>query len=572
MTQLTEFVEEIREQLVGIPGIVQSSRVKIAKMAGTADEFIAGGAGTIAGLQNGVYDLVAEYASQRALLIENDTSRLDLYNIAGSAEWQSFPNGFTFPTATSWIGFARLDNGTAVSMKDGYYLIEKAPGEPAARFDLTITLKDPSTWTKIPFTVNDVTAGGVVHEQLIFDGPLAETPAIGTQYAIFDLNDVQAGTIEVGIEGLGVNPAWDPEEPINPDNDAQFNQWFADIMLVSESDFVALVGDKVANPGSDDVYKSADSSIRSVNSPPYTQARLEKSPFYPALNDNENTWPEDTDAPDVINRKQAGDWAVYPRWRWQGRLIPAQDSNVYSEDLPAVPWANSTRDSFLNILVSSNGFPVNSSSTDSSTDYYWDAATDLIYEVVTTTNAEGMTTTSDPVRIECTYNSMSDKIKDWNAGFGPMLAAVRSRMSGFTNSYDSTQALVDTTFKDLLDGLDLDYSTFFAHHDSWFSAADDGVTSVFNELIGTYDQTAYNALASRFANNTAAFTDRISNIESVIGSAENRTGYAGEVLAAVDVVVNRNFGFLQELLSNISRLNSIKNSIRRIKRKFNAYS
>lgn len=577
MSQIEIELVKIERQLRQIPDVVTSARVEVAELAAIATE-LANDATKLIGLKLPYYGHIQEYAEQRALIVENTTSRLNFYNIGNPSSWNTmFTTGFTFPSSSRFVFYTFVFDSNDVPIPSEFdettmYLVESDTGVLATLTDIATFLKPVEEIVVPDYTVIEEVTAGVTHTVLEFTDPLIEAPTIGQRFAILVDNEV-VGYIEVGVEGLGKNPLWDALEDVDLLNPTELDNWYSDMTQMGTQDFSDLCGTFV--DGSfivDDIIVSSDSSIRSDSTRPYSAAKLERSPFFPALNDNEDDYPGDFDFIDVKNRKMTIDgvdqWAVYPQFRWEGKLIPALSANPNSEQITTL-YANTSRNSFLNIAVSGTGFPVNqSAANDPRTVYFWNQSDDLIYSIV---YVGGIPDPLTQTLISCTYNSMRTKINNWNANFGTFLSNIQTR-STFENEIDNDHAIDDDDFFDLIQEIiDLN-DAFLAHHGSWFSPGDDGDISVFDSSIGTYDQSFYNALSDFFVLYDTMFTDRKEHIETVIGSAVSRTGYVGEVINAANLIVHRSFGIVQNLKKDVNALDDVKTLLRKIREKFNAYS
>lgn len=569
MSMIEQEKESIEQSIRQIPEIVISDRVDIARKSGMITELL-NGQNSLSGLKDGYYKLIQKYATERAYYIENTDNRLDFYNINDASVWsQAWNTGFTFPTTSEFIVYCFLDNGDRVDISNGYNLISNE-GDLVEYYQ-AITIQ-PDQQNQPDYIIETVTVSGVNHEKLIFQNPIT-LPKIGDEFALINSDGRLVGIARVGIEGLGLSD-WNATDPsVDPYNQTDIDNWYSSITELPSSDFISLGGEflNVSVP-IDDVLRSADPANQADTSKPYTQAKLENNPFYPALNTDESSWPEDFNAPDVKNRKLVVDgndeWAVYPQFRWEGKLIPDLTEDPNSENLPTTYYIEESIQFFNDMLVSVDDFPVNSGSLDDTMEYYWDETTDLIYLIETISG-----TAEPPVVVDCTYNSITYKLENWDSEIQPLFDTVKSLINSDVNTIDQTQLDIDDDHYAYIEQLETLLSDVRTHHDSWFDSLEDGDITKFDGDFGEYDLTNQQALDNELSNNSITiFTDRITNIESVIGSAASRTGYVGQVINAVDTIVNRNFGFLTTLKKAEQNIDTSKEILTQLRKKYDVYN
>lgn len=570
MSILQEEVTNIENQLGLIPETVVSDRINLARKSGLLVELL-NKPDSLSGLQDGYYNLVKKYARERAYYIENSENRLNFYNINSASVWNSvWENEFTYPSIDKFIVYCFLDDGTRVNLSDGYNLIIQ--DQTLVGYYQAITIL-PDDQVIPDYMITTVTVAGVDHEKVVMMDALNHSISIGNEFALIE-NGSLVGFARVGIEGLGLSNSWSATDPsVDPYSQSSIDNWYTNITDLPVSDFIAIGGDFLTGSVPvDDVLKSSDPSVQSDASEPYTQAKLEASPFYPALNTDDSSWPEDFDAPDVKNRKQTLDgddlWAVYPQFRWEGKLIPdlTEDPNV--EFRPVEDFIIETIDFLLNIPLSTEDFPINSGTSSDGFRYFWDMDTDLVIGRQTISGIQEPT-----FEVDCTYNSVTNKLDHWDTVIQPLLNTVKTLINEDVNTVDSTQNNNDLdhlAYINLLEGMVQDVRD---HHETWFEPADDGDTTKFATDFGTYDPTDIQALETELdTNSKTVFSDRIIELESVIGAASNRSGYVGKVLTSVDALVNRNFGFISALKKSEANLENSKEILQRLRKKYDVYA
>jgi hypothetical protein len=570
MSILQEEVTNIENQIDLIPETVVSDRINLARKSGLLVELL-NKPGSLSGLQDGYYDLIKKYARERAYYIENSENRLDFYNINSANVWNTvWENDFTYPSIDEFIVYCFLDNGTRVNLSDGYNLIIN--NQTLVGYYQAITIL-PDDQVIPDYMIETVTVSGIDHEKVILADSVNQSISIGNEFALIE-NGSLVGVARVGIEGLGLSDSWSATDPsVDPYSQSSIDNWYTNITDLPVSDFIAIGGDfLVGSVPIDDVLKSSDPSIQSDVSEPYTQAKLEASPFYPALNTDDSSWPEDFDAPDVKNRKQTLDgddlWAVYPQFRWEGKLIPDLSEDPTVEFRPNTDFIIETIDFILGIFLSNEDFPINSGTSSDGFRYFWDMDTDLVMGRQTISGIQ------EPLfEVDCTYNSVTNKLSHWDNVIQTLLNTVKTLITEDVNTVDSIQNNNDLnhlSYINLLEGLVQDVRN---HHETWFEPNDDGDISKFDTDFGTYDQTDIQNLETELdTNSKSVFSDRINEIESVIGTVSNRSGYVGKVLTSVDALVNRNFGFISALKKSEANLENSKEILQRLRKKYDVYA
>lgn len=568
MTLLIKELEKIEGSLNQIPVNVIDDRIDLAGNAGMSSELLNGG-NSIIGLKDDYYKFIKKYATERAYYIENSVTRLDLYDINQGDVWNRlWSTGFTFPTTSEIIVYCYLDDGSRVNIVDGYNLITK-DGELVTYYQ-SITIQ-PASQIPAAYSVETVSINGIPHEKIILSNPIT-LPSIGDEFALMKDGRV-VGVARVGVEGLGLNTSWDATDiDIDPYVTSDIDVWYSDITDLPIDDFILLCGEFITSGiPTDDVLRSADPSLQAITSKPYTQSKLENSPFFPALNTDETTWPTDFTTIDVNNRKLTIDgvdyWAVYPQFRWEGKLIPSLSANPNSEELPGIYHITDVIQFFNDMAVSVDDFPINSGTTESSYEYYWDELTDLIYGIETINGVP-----APAFAVDCTYNSISYKIKNWDSEIQTFFSTVVSVISTDVNTIDNIQYTIDQDHLDYIYHLEMLLEEVRTEHDTWFETIDDGDTNKFNTDFGEYDLSVHQVLDNELSNDSIQiFNDRISNLETVIGSASNRSGYVGKVINAADTLVNRNYGFLNSLKKSELSVENSKEILTQLRRKYDVY-
>lgn len=530
MSQLQIELDKIEENLRLLPSTVKKSRIRIAQKAAILYEILNNGT-RVDGLTLPYYDHIKRYGRQRALIIEGSTSRLNPYNINPPSDWTGNSEAFSFPTNDSFIFYCFDDDGIPITFdSNSMYLIATDQGELAGRFAIGLFLRDQADQTTPDYTLSQVTVSGVAHDRVTFDTPFAEVFTIGQQFGLMSAGD-NIGYIEVGVEGLTQDPTWNPFQTVDLDNSSQVDAWVSSMMILGDTDFITIAGDVVDGTiPVDDVLLSSDPNIRSASKTPYA-SNIEASPFFPALNADESTWPTDFDTIDVTNRKfsinNSNRWVVSPQFRWENKLI-TEISSVADPNLEVLPFVLLT-DSYIDnlqaITISSIDWPVDDPPR---TSYSLNSGDDKVVFLDT----DG-TTGVEP----CTYNSVTDVIAEYTNNLGPLLDLILSDVSGFSDTISSANDNDATQFEGVVNQFKTLMNNAISYHNSVLSG-----TPVFDGTIPTYNQSALNSFFNYVSNNINVFKNRKTEIETIIGSASARTGYVGEVIGSVDVILNRSFG------------------------------
>lgn len=557
MSQLQIELDKLEEQLKALPQTLAKSRVRVAEKAAIAYELMNGS--RINGLKLPYYDHIKRYGRQRALIIERTTSRLNPYNINGPSFWTGNSDSFSFPTNDSFIFYCFDEDGNPITFNPAtMYLITTDAGDLAGRFAISLFLREQADQTVPAYTTSSVSVGGDSHDKLTFATPFPESFSIGQQFALMESGD-NIGYIQVGIEGLYQSASWDPFKSIDFDNQSQIDAWFSEMMTMTNTSFETIAGEIVdGSVPEDDVLRSSDSTIRSDTD------NVENSPFFPALNANENDWPSDFDNIDTTNRRLVingnVEWSVYPRWRWENKLIPNNASGVNTEGghLNGGPINDAYTADIRNSPISPNEFPVNDLGIVS---YAWYESDDKVKRADTFDE------------VDCVYNSVTDLFDYYDDNdVGGFLDGIISDFSGFTDTITPTNNTTTSAFINRINDFKTNITNLRNHHNSWFVSGDNGDINKFNSYLGDYDRSLINGLFNFIDANSTMFDDRIDQIESIIGSAPTQTGYVGEVIDSSNMIVSRSYGVVYDLNRAITALETVKDLAVIIRKKYDGLS